>query len=707
MVVGWSLLASVTLGHVVYYRPLPTDCPDTALTDSLLRHNDSFLYAQHLTGHFPDIKRQAAGSGSGGPRHWIKSSDTHSPPSSPGSDPTHAVSSRPSGNAGKLAAARTAPLGPRAASRSPKGKAEDGELGTAVINARRSPGVKAANSDLSQTDTRPGTDRSHGDQLNWSGNRGRVEVDRGRVEEDRGRVEEDRDRSGTRNDRLPAQTDTKYRTKSEGPWSAGQRTPSSDSGSETPHDVLEGSGASSRFPDPRVRLSSAQRGKLLNYLQSVSVLLGSNGDDLPPPDTATATATANGTARWASRALHSLFHCFGAGPSHLVLLSHGAATSSGRPQRTHEDQGHGGNEERGLLVEDSTTLADADEKRASHQREELADVQSVLLLADLVSGPKHSALTALLRWDPMMTKRLSFVHPTCLNGKLDYAKTAPGTDANIVQLVKQLTDLFPFPADSDAEEGGEGRREVLQHQDVQRQDTRRYAGLTVARGGPTERPAQRQEADLAELSATGSFRPSNDRPLWKGQARELAGSQSEETLAATHSGHPQRTLEDQRHGRNEERGLLVEDSTTLADADEKKRASHQRQELDEGWGSVGQSERRVARSVAVTKRPKWTQALARGAPLPWVCASSTKWRDLGLHVFPRYVQETSCGEDSSGDNHENATCWFGFYNCRPSTSSVQVLVRHTGSCNDSRVPQNMRRHYFLSIISVSTGCICR
>lgn len=500
MVVGWSLLASVTLGHVVYYRPLPTDCPDTALTDSLLRHNDSFLYAQHLTGHFPDIKRQAAGSGSGGPRHWIKSSDTHSPPSSPGSDPTHAVSSRPSGNAGKLAAARTAPLGPRAASRSPKGKAEDGELGTAVINARRSPGVKAANSDLSQTDTRPGTDRSHGDQLNWSGNRGRVEVDRGRVEEDRGRVEEDRDRSGTRNDRLPAQTDTKYRTKSEGPWSAGQRTPSSDSGSETPHDVLEGSGASSRFPDPRVRLSSAQRGKLLNYLQSVSVLLGSNGDDLPPPDTATATVTANGTARWASRALHSLFHCFGAGPSHLVLLSHGAATSSGRPQRTHEDQGHGG---------------------------------------------------------------------------------------------------------------------------------------------------------------------------------------------------------------NEERGLLVEDSTTLADADEKKRASHQRQELDEGWGSVGQSERRVARSVAVTKRPKWTQALARGAPLPWVCASSTKWRDLGLHVFPRYVQETSCGEDSSGDNHENATCWFGFYNCRPSTSSVQVLVRHTGSCNDSRVPQNMRRHYFLSIISVSTGCICR
>ena len=651
MVVGWSLLASVTLGHVVYYRPLPTDCPDTALTDSLLRHNDSFLYAQHVTGHFPDIKRQAAGSGSGGPRHWIKSSDTHSSPSSPGSSPTHAVSSRPSGNAGKPGAARTAPLGPRAPSQNHKSKAEDGELGTAVINARRGPGVKAANSDLSQTDTRPGTDRSHWGQLNWSVNR---------VEEDRGRVEGDR--SGTSNDRLPAQTDTKYRTKSkrssvnqksEGPWSAGQRTSSSDSGSETPHDVLEGSGASARSQDPRVRLSSAQRGKLLNYLQSVSVLLGSNVNELPPPD----TATANGTARWASRALHSLFQCFGTGPSHMALLTHRPATSSGHPQRSHEDQGHGGNAERGLLVENSTTLADADEKkRASHQREELADVQSVSLLADLVSGPKHSALTALLRWDPVITKRLSFVHPTCLNGKLDYAKSVTGIDANIVQLVKQLTDLFPFPDDSDAEEGGEGRREVLQRQDVQRQDTRRHAGLTVARGGPTERPAQNQDGDLAETSATGSFRPSNDRPPWKGEARALAGSQSEET---------------------------------------------------EGWRSVGQSERRVARSVAVTKRPKWTHALARGAPLPWVCASSTKWRDLGLHVFPRYVQETSCGEDTSGDNRDNATCWFGFYNCRPSTSSVQVLVRHTGSCNDSRVPQNIRRHYFLSIISVSTGCVCR
>ena len=242
------------------------------------------------------------------------------------------------------------------------------------------------------------------------------------------------------------------------------------------------------------------------------------------------------------------------------------------------------------------------------------------------------------------------------NRKLDYAKSVTGTDANIVQLVKQLTDLFPFPADSDAEEGGEERREVLQRQDVQRQDTRRHAGLTVAKDGPTERLAQRQDADLAEPSATGSFRPSNDRPLWKREARALAGSQGEET---------------------------------------------------ESWRSVGQSERRVARSVAVTKRPKWTHALARGAPLPWVCASSTKWRDLGLHVFPRYVQETSCGEDTSGDNRDNATCWFGFYNCQPSTSSVQVLVRHTGSCNDSRVPQNIRRHYFLSIISVSTGCVCR
>nr|KAG5707338.1 hypothetical protein BaRGS_005305 [Batillaria attramentaria] len=102
---------------------------------------------------------------------------------------------------------------------------------------------------------------------------------------------------------------------------------------------------------------------------------------------------------------------------------------------------------------------------------------------------------------------------------------------------------------------------------------------------------------------------------------------------------------------------------------------------------------------------------------PWSCSVSTRWRDMGLHVFPRYIQETDCRRNNNSTHTPHShphphpdpdppTCYDGHYHCRPTTTAVQVLVRHPGNCNDSRVPVNIRDYYFLSVVTIPTGCQC-
>ena len=452
--------------------------------------------------------------------------------------------------------------------------------------------------------------------------------------------------------------DTTFHPASEVPRFPSKRTSPSDLGSQRLHAVVERSRASSRRQHQQPRPSPAQRPKLRNDLQHVGALLRNNLVDALPPS----EDTLGDGPRFGEQTLDVLFYCLGTVPSDLGLLK-SRADSRDYPQRAPEGHGQGqtppghtGTARSGHRGEDNEILNDADEeKRTSSDHEELVDLESILTLAELVNDHKHSTLKDLLRWDPKITKRLSFVHPKCLNQNLDFVKSTTNIDADILRFVKELTDQFPAPADIGALQTEDGRRRVPQHQNAQRQGSEREAKARAPLSSPTAKLARRQDVHRPK--------PAPGRSVWLGL---------DHTLSAP-------------------KGKRLDDG---------------RSEAGEGSESTREGGLTILASQYVTKKSKLPQTFSRTDPLPWTCPSNTKWRDLGLHVFPRYVQETFCGENDRGGNRSSTTCWFGFYNCRPSTSAVQVLVRHTGSCNDSRVPQNMRRHYFLSVISINTGCLC-
>lgn len=109
--------------------------------------------------------------------------------------------------------------------------------------------------------------------------------------------------------------------------------------------------------------------------------------------------------------------------------------------------------------------------------------------------------------------------------------------------------------------------------------------------------------------------------------------------------------------------------------------------------------------VVFYKRTKVRSAIFSGR-LPWSCPTITRWRDLGTHVFPRYIQETICDANRTSGIAQPMTCWYGNYDCRPNSVTVPVMVRHSGNCNDNRVPLELRRRYFLSAVEINTACIC-
>ncbi|KAL8571086.1 hypothetical protein ACOMHN_010547 [Nucella lapillus] len=228
-------------------------------------------------------------------------------------------------------------------------------------------------------------------------------------------------------------------------------------------------------------------------------------------------------------------------------------------------------------------------------------------LAESAKAYRQSIMGSLMQQHPRLFKRLSFVHPRCLTGKLDFVKSTANIDADILQFLTELTD-----------------------------------------------------AVSPNLTETNSKTPQNRQTQDRNSEKESQ---------------PGLVQQQKRSGLN---------GTSTSNLTSQNRTS--------------------------SKRTGPGHQFSPGNPLPWSCPSNTRWRDLGMHVFPRYVQETFCGEDNSNEddniNNNTPTCWYGFYHCRPTTSAVQVLVRHTGTCNDSRVPQNMRRHYFLTIISINTGCHC-
>ncbi|XP_006816636.1 protein trunk-like [Saccoglossus kowalevskii] len=61
--------------------------------------------------------------------------------------------------------------------------------------------------------------------------------------------------------------------------------------------------------------------------------------------------------------------------------------------------------------------------------------------------------------------------------------------------------------------------------------------------------------------------------------------------------------------------------------------------------------------------------------LPWDCPSRTEWRDLGVHVFPRYIRYTVCG---------NSRCFFEHYNCLTQHLTVKILHKVKNRCTRFR-----------------------
>ena len=408
-------------------------------------------------------------------------------------------------------------------------------------------------------------------------------------------------------------------------------------------------------------------------------------------------------------AMTLVLHCLPAPPVHTDLSfdlarAQGSNTSQTKGAETVsgiEDEGQWSIPPSGRVqsTESESLVADTyeDGKRNTPLKNHVMDLLSVML--ELAGAYRTDNLGKVLGWDPSVIKRLSFVHPRCLNENFNFLKSATNIDGDMLQFVKALTSSASAPGEGLS--GVSGPRTTVS-----------LPGQLHPLNELTGRLADHKRIVPTPLKAK---RITLARTMTKDSKRSFV--QYVQTLR-----HRANDAELERSFRNGE--ALT---TNTEQQKEHQRPSVSKWVLSQPQFSQGQgSQQNVLNPLAggdaslsssahiVSKRPKAVPAFSRDAPLPWACPSVTRWRDLGLHVFPRYVQETSCGQSiSRGGNAatttttiNSTTCWFGFYHCRPTTSAVQVLVRHTGSCNDSRVPQNIRRHYFLSVLNISTGCVC-
>lgn len=87
-----------------------------------------------------------------------------------------------------------------------------------------------------------------------------------------------------------------------------------------------------------------------------------------------------------------------------------------------------------------------------------------------------------------------------------------------------------------------------------------------------------------------------------------------------------------------------------------------------------------------------------GSNLPWLCRSTTNWRDLGRYHYPRFLKEILCLSDD---------CMRGAYSCRPQMYPVKVLsARGPGELVNIGLPLELRSAWTLADRNVSVGCMC-
>lgn len=83
---------------------------------------------------------------------------------------------------------------------------------------------------------------------------------------------------------------------------------------------------------------------------------------------------------------------------------------------------------------------------------------------------------------------------------------------------------------------------------------------------------------------------------------------------------------------------------------------------------------------------------------PWLCNTTTEWKDLGSHHFPRFVKETVCG---------NSSCMYGTYRCRRQYYSVFVLsVRNYQDEIEFGLPPLLRTRWKFTNLDISVACVC-
>lgn len=82
---------------------------------------------------------------------------------------------------------------------------------------------------------------------------------------------------------------------------------------------------------------------------------------------------------------------------------------------------------------------------------------------------------------------------------------------------------------------------------------------------------------------------------------------------------------------------------------------------------------------------------------PCTCDSRVEWTDLGEHVYPRHLRQTTC---------ISTHCWFGHNRCTQIYYTVRVLARKTLPHEDSLLPEALRSDWTFLDRIVSVGCLC-
>ena len=85
-------------------------------------------------------------------------------------------------------------------------------------------------------------------------------------------------------------------------------------------------------------------------------------------------------------------------------------------------------------------------------------------------------------------------------------------------------------------------------------------------------------------------------------------------------------------------------------------------------------------------------------PSDWTCRSESRWRDLGMRHYPRFVREVVCTSD---------TCYHDFYTCTPDYYSLVVLTtRHPRHGAETALPDQLRDDWIFNTVNVSVACMC-